>query len=710
MNLGVAQPADLLPPTEGPEPRRDPVEPDRLPLWFTWVLTIGLAGIAGLGISGLALAVVGHDSRWGMLLIGLPSVAVLTFLARPGRSRGRRATRTATLCAIGVLVVAGASFAVNASHSAEHVVVDGDPSVYLSTGRWLASHGNLEAEERVGPFATAPGIGFTAPGVFDSSRTTIEFQFSHLLAALLADGHWIGGDSWMLGVPAALTAVGLLAMYALANRALRRPVVALMVVTAYSVSLPFIFISRDTFSESATLPLLWGGLWLWTRALDRRSLRLGVAAGLVLGATMCNRIDAIVYLAALPAAVAILCVLDRRQRRRDATAATGRSLSSVGLATLVAVVPPALLGTFDLAERSTAYYDALRSEVHQLYALVAASVVLAVAIMVVDVMLARRRRGPSDRAARAWSWLTWVLPAGAIVAVLGLWLVRPHVQTATSSLHNTYIALLQQMQGLPSQPNRTYDEQTMRWLSWYLGPVTIALAALGAGVVVWHFLRGRGRSTLYPAIALGLGTSLYVWRSSVNPFQLWASRRFAPAAVPFVLVLAGATISLLAYLVARRLRPSIVAMGGVIAAAVLIAGSLIATWPLKRLSSQAHYLDAVTRSCGVLGPDAAVVAVQGDYALSFIPALRSWCNVPVAWVPSSTSPARLTELAQEWAASGKKFYVTAGVSTLAKLVPGAAPTIVGPIQSNTNPVPTIEGLPKHLMSVPVTFAFVRVPA
>ena len=193
------------------------------------------------------------------------------------------------------------------------------------------------------------------------------------------------------------------------------------------------------------LPILWGGMWLWTRAVDRRSLRLGAAAGLLLGGDDVHPHRRPRVLAPLPIARWPFCwVADRRRLPTDDDddPEGRRPLRGIGLVALIAAIPPAALGTFDLAVRSTpttrpaAPRSAVCSRPSGSPRWPGSR----------SLALTHGWRGEATARepatfARARQWLAWLLPAGATIIVLGLWLVRPHIQTAftstpTSTSHN----------------------------------------------------------------------------------------------------------------------------------------------------------------------------------------------------------------------------------------------------------------------------------
>src|SRR4030081_838354 len=72
----------------------------------------------------------------------------------------------------------------------------------------------------------------------------------------------------------------------------------------------------------------------------------------------------------------------------------------------------------------------------------------------------------------------WLPGIGAVLAVgvLIAFAVRPYVQTVRGTPHlfvYHFIAALQRLQGLPVDPARTYAEDTLYWVIWYIGLPTV---------------------------------------------------------------------------------------------------------------------------------------------------------------------------------------------------------------------------------------------
>ncbi len=116
-------------------------------------------------------------------------------------------------------------------------------------------------------------------------------------------------------------------------------------------------------------------------------------------------------------------------------------------------------------------------------------------------------------------------------------------------------------------------------LGWYLTPVGIGLATVGAMLLI---LYGNWR-LLWPWwLVGGAFTLLYVYNIMNNPFQIYAMRRYVPVVVPTLILAATYALTWMwsqlrwRHLWQRRLlRASAVFMGGLWFAGLLINGRLI---------------------------------------------------------------------------------------------------------------------------------------
>ena len=642
--------------------------PDLLPLWFERGLVVVIAAVVCLGAFGLLMAVLGHYSVLPVLLVGGVGTAIASVLAWPKRKSTGPAPRGIRLPAIGMCIVALGFLVWNGVNNGHYVLVDRDPGIYAAAGKWIASNGSLEVQAGKAWASKGTEFNWASAGMYPEGDGRVEFQFNHLAAALFAEAESIGGDRLLFAMPALLGALALLAVYAAGCRLVRRPSLVLAAVTALAVSLPQMSVARDTYSETSAQFLLWSGLWLLLTAYERRRLGVALLAGMAVAGTMLSRVDALVYLIPLPILGGITLLAARSRDDR-------RFLWRMYAALALGAVPMTILGTIDLMYRTGGYYEALRPQITLLRLGFTASMVVALVLIVVWPRLGTLRSWIDQKR----STLGAVAGAVAILGLLAAWSLRPALQHSRSVINST-VAATQRSEGILQDAQRTYDEQTMNWMAWYLGAVPLVFAIIGVGIMLSRFVRRPE-----PAIALllsvaGIGTAMYLWTAQITPTHIWAMRRYVPAAMPFlVLASAFAVDAGLAVLPRHGLSRMWMRLIPVTAVVAVITFPIGVALPVRNFQSQTGFLDVVDKTCGTIGPNAAVIFVPDDRLRLTMPqTMRSYCGVPAAQITQAISAERLKTLAGKWQAEGRTLWVlgsTPGV--IVKSAPGLSPTLVG---------------------------------
>jgi hypothetical protein len=642
--------------------------PDLLPLWFERGLVVATAGVLSFGAFGLLMAVLGHYSALPVFLVGGAGTLIGSVLAWPRRKATGPAPRGVRLPAIGMCAIALGFLVWNGVENGHYVSIDRDPGIYAAAGKWIASEGSLEVQ--AGKAWTSKGTEFnwSSIGMYPVEDGRLEFQFNHLAAVLFAEGESIGGDRLLFVVPAVLGALALCAVYAAGCRLVRRPFLVLAAVTALAVSLPEMSVARDTYSETSAQFLLWSGLWLLLTAYERRRLGVALLAGMAVAGTMLSRVDALVYLIPLPILGAVTLLAARSAEDR-------RFLRRMYAAVILGAIPVTILGTIDLMYRTGDYYKTLHGQVTLLRLGFTASMVGALVLVGLWPRLHAVRRWTGQKRSALGA-------IGANVAIFGLlaaWSLRPALQHAHSVINLT-VSAAQISEGLPVDAHRTYDEQTMNWIAWYLGPVALAFAIVGIAILVSRFIRRPEPAVALLLTVAGIGTALYLWTPQITPTQIWAMRRYVPAALPFlVLASAFAVDAGLTVLPRLGLNRTWTRLIPIAAVAAVIAFPVGAVLPVRNFESQAGFIGVVNKVCATVGRNAAVIFVPNDRLDLTLPqTMRSYCGVPATQLGQAVSAERLKTIAGSWRAEGRALWVlgsTPGV--IAKSAPGLSPSLVG---------------------------------
>jgi hypothetical protein len=392
----------------------------------------------------------------------------------------------------------------------EHLIVDGDPAVYAVTGALLARNGELtvptRAEELYGGNET---VEFAGSGWFDTRASRPSTRSSSTCCRCC----WpppagSAAPSLLLLVNPVLGGCSLLAFYAFAARVVR-PAWALLATASLAVLLPQLHFSRDAFSEIPSQLLVFAGLaLLWDVTGPRRptgwpALAGGSSPGWCSAARRWPASTPSSTSCRWPSAAARPRRLDRPGRRRRR-----RRLGRLALV-------DGYLG-------SPVYVESVEGPLLQT---AAALLLVAVAAVVV-------RRSPAW-VPRLGARLAWPV-AGLTVGwrpspgSSGRWCRSP----ARSRTARTRPSPRCRRRGAAVDVPRSYDELTMVWLSWYLGPAALALGVLGLAWLSWRVLRGQDLRLAPFVLLVGLATAVYVWHPGIFPVQYWASRRFLPVTFP----------------------------------------------------------------------------------------------------------------------------------------------------------------------------------
>ncbi|HEY7011669.1 MAG TPA: hypothetical protein VH480_02860 [Streptosporangiaceae bacterium] len=569
--------------------------------------------------------------------------------------------------------------------NSETVIVLRDPGAYLQTGYWIAQQGALPIPQSLAAFGgTHPGLGFSSIGFFTHGTAIVPGLMSGL-PMILAGGFWVQGTTAAAALGPVLGGLAILAFGGLAGR-LTGPQWAPAGALVLALTLPQQYTSRGSFTETAGQVLLFGGLCLvidaltlgragrvpgtygvmaqktapnvtgdpraagsgrdWSRPGDwytpqRALMALG---GLALGLTALVRVGALVDV--LPAIPFVgLLVL-------------GRTRTALAFCLgLVVGVGYALADGYLLARP---FLESLRP-VPELIGLIAAGLA---AVTWAAVELARllgfRNEGRTRPPGRLLRWLPDLGAALAVAALIGL-AIRPYLQTArqlSNAVESAYVASLQQLQNLPVDPGRTYAEDTLYWVIWYLGLPAVLLGGFGLALLIrwclralisWRDPSGLARIWGLPLAVICCGSAAVLWYPATVPDQPWASRRLVPLVLPGLIICAlwasawlrgrarsrgagqGAASVAAAFCVAALIVPAVqtsfglgLGHSGQGRAAQASASGLA----LKR-TGQGQY-GAVAGLCSAIGPTATVVIVDRPVAERFSQVIRGMCGVPVA--------------------------------------------------------------------------------
>jgi hypothetical protein len=603
-----------------------------VPRWAAVSLSALLAGGAATALGWLALSILGILSTPAAVALAIvaggPAAALTAraVLRHPTTASSRSRSRWWAAA----IVVAVAASVWNGVNHAQHLVVERDPGVHLVTAKWLSDDRGLYIDGPTGAFEDEEGIRPAGAGFYGARGDDgIDAQFAHLTPVIIGVAARVGGDIFLFVTNAMLGGIGLAVVFA-AAATLMPARWAFVAMSGLAACFPFVYFSRDVYSEPATMILLFGAFFVWELATVRPHAPLGLVAGSLVGASCAARIDG--FISVIPATAVFSLYI----AGRGAPGEQGPPLRRVGIAALVAMAVVAALGWFDVRYFSTGYYDdALRP---RLGSLLGGAVVAALAVVLASRLVWRNngtRLTPVATGALALATVT----AGA--AALYARFIRP----GASGVEAVVAAGAQSRQ----EASSVVSNQTMEWLDWYLGPVVLALGIAGLIAMVWKGLQSLGpRSSLLFSALVATTTIVYLHNPNISLDQVWAMRRFLPLTLPGLLVAAACVLAALLHRYrGPRWLPTTAWVAG---ALVFVLPAALVTWPLRDTRVEVPMRQGVDAVCDAAGPNAAIlVAGPGHNVVTLPDSLRAFCSVPTGGDLDISAP-----MSSGWRTNGRR--------------------------------------------------------
>lgn len=557
------------------------------------------AALAVFGLVATGLLLVNQLRSEYVWPLGLAAAALAVGLIARFYPRDSTLDRERQICnglvLLGVLVWVGFNF----FFTAQHMITDRDPGTYANAAVWLADHDSarIEAskvfEPLYRPSSESPGFSFA------SGREDMLPQGLHLLPVLLGLGGRLVGVDGLLHLNLLFGMTALLAVYAFA-RVLARPYWALIVTAVLAASMPFIYFSRDTYTEPLAATFTFGALVLLWAALKSRATSLWLLAGLVAGAGTLTRIDGYLTIAALIFFLGIMLALSEKDRLAQALKGS--------MAMLVGMAAAAVVGWLDLSMLSTRYFVSQKGNLLQeLVAIAAALVFTILALLLVRRSSVLARLDKLTRPWRASLGAVAVIVVALVLASRPLWYIGYEPSAAP---------------GVP--PERSLAEFSVEWVAWYVGPLLAALGALGLALAVAQVLKRRNMILLAAVILIGGTALVYLTLPNIAPDQVWASRRLVPVILPGVAVFAALMLDWLdrRHLQGLRWKSAFIGLAGV----GLLLAPLITSRPIF-LAHDTALMKPVKDVCAVL-PSKAIVLWVGMARSHFVQPTRGVCGSP----------------------------------------------------------------------------------
>jgi hypothetical protein len=497
------------------------------------------------------------DGRWTWLLLGLLLLAALLYLQPHEYVLG--GADAGVYVNLGAHISRSGSLVYN-----DPELADLDPALYPALFR-------QQNPDQLTRYIQFPGFYIS-----DEQPGQIIPQFYPLQPAWMAIFYSLGGARASLYATPLWGVLACLAV-ALAARTLFGKHTGILAAAFLTINATQIWFSRYPTSETLTQLLLFGGIYAFARYTREHAPEMGLLAGLALGQVMLVRLDTYPLLA-IPVLWLAYLRLTRQLERRH----------------LVFLLPFMALGLHSLAHGYLQSWPYLHNTYSYLFALIPLPVLLLAAGLACAAFF------PLDwwtgRRTERLAWLArWTQRGATILAILVVlaafygYFIRPQRADPSLSYLHWY-----------SDQNVPYVEPyNLQRLGWYISPLGIALAVLGA----WYILRHK----LSPHSALFVGVSLffsffYLYNSRNNPFHIYVMRRYVPAVIPAFSIAA-------AYALAHwwQRRPGRWRWLACVAATAQLALLLYAGRFVVRQVDHRGLLDQFTRWAESLPPDAVII-------------------------------------------------------------------------------------------------------
>jgi hypothetical protein len=573
---------------------------------------LALVTAAGFAVVALPLAWVG----WFRWFAVLPSTALIAAGLYLADRRTPFVIRSGTWPTVVMLVGVGLATMLNLAHPTQFFSAGRDPGVYAVTGLWLEREGTILFDAPPTEIEGVEGVVGTGAGLYPRADGRFEPQFPHLTHTMLGAAAMVGDTAALTRANAVVGAGALVVLFLLIQQ-LAPGWAAAASTWVIAFALPQMYFSRGSFSEPLAQLLLLGGVAILTSGADLSRCH-ALLSGMLLGAVIGSRVDAILVLSAL-VIVVTAWLLDSSRARRSSLPWLAVGLSVTGG-----------IAVFDLRWFSSGYLASLGGELRMATLLAVATALLATAVL--------GWRGPITRAVEPLRSGTNRMGMAAALAVWGLalWVlfVRPLIPSHRSSPESPVslaIGALQARQGLPHEPTRTYSEQAGEWMAWYLGWPLVLIAVLGAAVLV-HRLFVRWSWPHFAGVALlAVPTALYLWRPSITPDHLFAMRRFVPTTLPL--------LGLLGAIGMAEIRRWITASHGrrgpalpVLLGSLVVVPAMTVSLPFWTFREFRMDTASLAELCEAFDDSPVLIDQAGGMAREYIPAFTAVCEVDAALV------------------------------------------------------------------------------
>jgi hypothetical protein len=600
------------------------------------------AFIAGFGFVVMALLVSGNLRNVYILLFSPVLIILLYFMLkkiqipdRPGTRKEQKFFDTLTIFAIIIWCCAGIVY------SAQNIFVYRDPGIYSVTGAILVDNENLDFEKTTF-FGNDKRLKTTSAGFGQDTKDAnkIFAQGQHLFPALIGLVGRLFGERLMLATNVVFGGAALLAVYGF-SRLLARPRWAFLSTIVLSITLPMLYFSRDSYTEPLAVMFTFGALsWVWA-AQHLGNKFFWSVSGLTAGSVALTRPDGFLIFIALLVFLGVRTATDNKFSHKV--------LVKQAAAFILGATPVLLIAWLDITVLSSGHYASIGTQVRQQIML--AGVCFTLGCMLV---LLSWRTSLLSNISRKFPRNTLAIVSSSIIFIGALLLAsRPLWLVSRKGSSSQFVIGLQQAAGQQADGYRTYAEQTVSWLIWYMGPV-IVLLGLGGLILAVYRMINKDKIIYLPMIfVVGLSAVVFLNQTKIAPDQIWATRRLLPVVIPGIVVFSVLSLEWVSCYVAgwTKVYKRLLAITCVV---LLVAPPLYITRPFIRTRTYSGQVQQVIDVCRLTPSGSGVLWVGKGYRSS-IKTIEAFCDVPAVGLAELESDA-LEAIATE--SRGKVIVVT----------------------------------------------------
>lgn len=576
----------------------------------TLAMAIALAG--AIQVTFLLLGIL---STTVVVLSFLISLCLSLFIAikwlTPTSKGSLKESRVINLIAV-VFVFAWLIF--NSFYTSQNIYQYRDPAVYNITARWLMDNEdlNIPVDKTLSDGTNEEFINqSSAFHVSSDDDSKLYAQGLHLLPVFASGVGRLTDESKALKTNVIFGAVALLALYSFI-RIFVKPRYAFLGIVLFSFSLPFLYFSRDMYTEPLLVAMLFSSLALLYQAMKERKTIYWAISGILIGASTMVRVDSYLPIFGMVIGIGLfVAFLNKRSRN---------NIKNELLAFIIGCLAMCTIGLLDLVVLSKYYYETLDGalSVGMMFSLL----LMVIIIAYVAVVIAWKTKYIKilDKATKKWR--NPVLLA-LLSLMLVLAIVAPMTRNGGEKFEIREIAAFQSPILIKDEVNSEPSESTALWVVWYLG-LPVAIASL-AGLLIYSkkFLYNKN-FLIAPFLAIAISVSLfYLFEPKITPDHVWASRRLLTVTFPAIIFfsMVGAE-NLFKFLKSKWIIKCIaVILPPLLLTPVIIASSF---YILERTHSPS--LSQVESFCNAL-PENSAIMLAGNLSVVGIQAVRTYCGV-----------------------------------------------------------------------------------